>query len=207
MSSAPNKGKNRYRFLHYLLYLIPVFLIIFGYFAISYATGEPSPFTIVTGTSMQPTILAGSIAMIEKVPFDQLKIGEVIVFSPPLASQGNCDSGPGPSLTQEANGAPCFVIHRIVQIKNSSTGERMIRTKGDNNPGSISGIDYWITQNMYVGMVILQLPIAGYVTQEPYNEYLGAVLLVLFVVELLWERKSSTPAPTQTKAVESTVRS
>jgi signal peptidase I len=187
---ASSKPKSRLRYLRYLIYLVPIFLIIFGYLAISYVTNEPSPFTIVTGTSMTPTILAGSIAMIDKVPFDQLKVGEVIVFTPPIASSGTCDSGPGPSLTQESYGAPCFVIHRIVDITNIS-GQRMIKTKGDNNSGSIPGIDFWINESMYVGMVILQLPIAGYVTQPPYNEYLGGLLLVLFVIELFWERKSN----------------
>jgi cytochrome b561 len=148
-----SKGRSRFRYLHYLIYLVPIAIIILGYFAISYATNEPSPFTIVTGTSMTPTILAGSIAMIDKVPFDQLKIGEVIVFSPPAASSGICD----------------------------------------NNSGSIPGIDFWITESMYVGMVILQLPIAGYITQPPYNEYLGVLLLALFIIELFWERKSASP--------------
>jgi signal peptidase I len=177
--------------------LIPILIIVLGYFTISFATGEPSPFTIVTGTSMQPTILAGSVAMLDKIPFDQLVIGEVIVFTPPVAASGNCDSTPGPTLTQEAIGAPCFVIHRIVDIQDTN-GQRMIKTKGDNNPGSIPGIDFWINQTMYVGVVVFQLPVAGYITQPPYNEYLGSLLLALFVVELFWERK----AKLQTKPVD-----
>ncbi len=193
MSSNSTNWKNkksRLRHLHYLVYLIPVALIIVGYFAISFATNEASPFTIVTGVSMQPTILAGSIAMISRVPFDQLKVGDIIVFTPPLASSsGGCDSSPGPSLTQESSGAPCFVIHRIVDILDTG-GQIQIKTKGDNNPGSIPGIDFWITQQLYVGMVILQLPVAGYITQAPYNEYLGILLLALFIGELLWERRA-----------------
>lgn len=199
-------NRSRFRFLRYLVYLIPIFLIIFGYFAISFATSEPSPFTIVTGTSMTPTILAGSIAMIDKVPFNQLKVGEVIVFTPPDALNGNCDSAPAGSLTQEAIGAPCFVIHRIVEITHTSTGVREIRTKGDNNSYSIPGIDYWIFQSMYVGMVILQLPVAGYVTQPPYNEILGGVLLVLFVVELFWEKRATASAESKRNAISPPVQ-
>jgi signal peptidase I len=173
------------------LYILPVVLIIAGYFAISFATGEPSPFTIVTGSSMNPTIIPGSIAMIDKVPFNQLRIGDIIVFVPPVAQSGKCDSSPPPDITQDAGIIPCFVIHRIVKIRTNPSGQELIMTKGDNNPSSIQGIDYWITQSMYVGMVIFQLPVAGYVTQPPYNFYLGSILIALFAIELLWEASSS----------------
>jgi signal peptidase I len=188
MSTNHPKKSN---YLRYLIYLLPIFLIVAGYFAITLATGEPSPFTIVTGSSMNPTIIPGSIAMIDKVPFDQLKKGEIIVFVPPVAQSGKCDSSPPRVLTQDAGIIPCFVIHRIIEITTGPNGERMIMTKGDNNPGPIQNIDYWITQSMYIGMVIYQLPIAGYVTQPPYNFYLGSVLVALFAIEILWEASGS----------------
>lgn len=183
------KPRRKLSYLRYLLYLLPIILIILGYFTLVYASGEATPFTIVTGTSMQPTILAGSIAVLWRVPFNQLKIGEIIVFAPPVALAGGCDSSAGPSLTSEANGAPCFVIHRIVSISNAS-GQIVITTKGDNNPGSFQGIDYPIYESQYVGVVVLQLPIAGYVTQPPYNEYLGVILLGMFIFELFNGRDS-----------------
>jgi signal peptidase I len=179
-----SQGKpSKARYLRYFLYLLPVLLIVVGYLGLIVASGEPTPFTIVTGESMQPTVLAGSIAILWHTPFNQLKIGDLIVFTPPEALGGGCDSTAGPSLTSEASGAPCFVIHRIVKISNS-TGQEFLTTKGDNNPGSLFGIDYPIYQSQYVGQVVLQLPIAGYITQPPYNEYLGVVLLGLFIFEL-----------------------
>ncbi len=202
MSSPPNSRKSKLRYLRYLLYFSLILVIIFGYFAISFATDEPSPFTIVTGTSMTPTILAGSIAMLDKVPFDQLKVGEIIVFTPPVSVLGGCDSGPSGPLTNEAPGNPCFVIHRIVDIRHMPNGGRELMTKGDNNSISIPGIDFWITQSMYVGMVILQIPIAGYLTQAPYNEYLAAILFILFVLELYWERRAKAPEPAKTTSLE-----
>jgi signal peptidase I len=185
------KRKSKLFYLHYLIYLMPVALVILGYVALIYSSGETTPFTIVTGISMQPTILPGSIAMLWHTPFDQLKIGEIIVFTPPESVGGVCDSSSGPSFSSEAN-LPCFVIHRIVSISNDGSGQEFMTTKGDNNTASFQGIDYPIYESQYIGQVVLQFPIAGYATQPPYNEALGVILLGLFLVELFRGRESST---------------
>jgi signal peptidase I len=192
--SGGKQSRGKLTYLRYLLYLLPVILIVLGYVGLIYYTGEPTPFTIVTGTSMQPTILAGSIAVLDHIPFDQLKLGEIIVFTPAEALSGSCDSAAGPSLTSEANGAPCFVIHRIVNITTGPNGQEEITTKGDNNPMSYYMIDYPIYQSQYVGVVVLQLPIAGYATQPPYNEYIGLLLAGLFIFELVHGREPQKKA-------------
>ena len=174
-----------------LTYFIPIFAIIAGYGLIVVATGESSPFTIVTGTSMQPTILPGSIAMIDKVPFDQLKIGDVIVHTTQDSQYSPCDSSPATTLTGEVSN-PCFVIHRIVSITTNSSGVRIITTKGDDNTISIGGIDTGITQSMYLGKVILQFPLMGYLTEQPYNEIIALFIFIALIAELLFERKQTT---------------
>ncbi|MDG6906226.1 MAG: S26 family signal peptidase [Nitrososphaerota archaeon] len=183
--------KSPLRHLRYFFYLIPVALLLLGYASITIVTGESYPFTIVTGTSMQPTILPGSVAVIDKVPFNQLKVGEVIVFVPQLALLYRCDGSPGASLTSESP-VPCFVIHRIVAITTDSHGNRIIETKGDNNLQSIPNIDTDINSSMYVGKVMMLLPLAGYITQQPYNEYIALVILGALVGELYFERRLST---------------
>jgi signal peptidase I len=184
------KKKGRLHYLRYLLYLIPIFAVLVGYGIVSYATNEALPFTIVTGTSMQPTILAGSVAVIDKVPFNQLKIGDVIVFVPLLAETSSCDSGPAPTLTSEAS-VPCYVIHRIVSIQ-TANGQEILTTKGDNNPGSIcfgyDVIDCDINSSMYVGKVIFEIPLAGYLTESPYNYYVALLILLLLIAEIYFER-------------------
>ncbi len=192
------KKKGRLRYLKYLVYLTPILAVIIGYGAISYFTNESLPFTIVTGTSMQPTILAGSVAVIDKVPFDQLKIGDVIVFVPLLAINNQCDSGPTPSLTSEAL-VPCYVIHRIVSI-DIVNGQRIVTTKGDNNPGSIPYIDEDINSSMYVGKVVFEIPVAGYVTESPYNYFIALLILVLLFGEFYWERNAPKTPNVQTQA-------
>ncbi|MGI0078439.1 MAG: signal peptidase I [Nitrososphaerales archaeon] len=189
------KKKSRLRHLKYLVYLSPILAVFIGYAVISAATNESLPFTIVTGTSMQPTIIAGSVAVIDKVPFNQLGIGDVIVFVPLLAENNSCDSGPTPTLTSEAI-VPCYVIHRIVSITNVN-GQRIVTTKGDNNPGSIPFIDEDINSSMYIGKVVFEIPVAGYVTEAPFNYLIALVIFALLVAEFFWERsapKSAKPA-------------
>lgn len=186
------KKKSNLRYLRYLIYLSPILAVFIGYAAVSVVTNESLPFTIVTGTSMQPTILAGSVAVIDKVPFNELKIGDVIVFVPLLAESNSCDSGPTPTLTSEAL-IPCYVIHRVVSIT-SVNGKRIITTKGDNNPGSIPFIDEDINSSMYVGKVVFEIPVAGYVTESPYNYFIALLILILLVAEFYWERNTTKRA-------------
>jgi len=171
-----------------LVYFIPIFAIIAGYGLIVVATQESSPFTIVTGTSMQPTILPGTIALIDKVPFDQLKLGDVIVHTTQLSLESPCDSSPASTLTGEVSN-PCYVIHRIVDIRTDPNGNRIVTTKGDDNSYSIPDIDTGINSSMYLGKVILQFPLLGYVTEQPYNEIIAFFIFVALIAELLFERK------------------
>jgi signal peptidase I len=178
--------------------VILVVIVLGSYFALAFATGESDPFTIVTGPSMQPTILPGSIAIISKTPFNQLTVGEVIVFQPQLAiMSGACSSTSGGSLSEDA-AIPCYVIHRIVKIETDQSGNRIITTTGDDNNGQvIANIDDNIGASAYVGQVILQLPYIGYLTVSPYNEYAAGVILLALILDFAWDRKKpeekSTP--------------
>ncbi|MGA2876983.1 MAG: signal peptidase I [Nitrososphaerales archaeon] len=179
--STEAKKKNH---LKYLLYLQPIVLIILGYVSVILISGEFEPFTVVTGTSMEPSIVPGSIAIIDDVPFGQLKVGDVIVFVPQVAETFHCDTAPPPSSPSAETLTPCYVIHRIVSIQTLGNGSRILTTKGDNNPSSYAGIDTGITKSMYVGMVVLQFPILGYVTFPPYNEYLASLIVALLIAEI-----------------------
>jgi signal peptidase I len=183
------------RYLRVLTYFIPIFAIIAGYGLIVVATQETSPFTIVTGTSMQPTILPGSIALIAKVPFNQLQIGDVIVHTTQDSLLEPCDSSPASQLTGEVPN-PCFVIHRIVNIQTDASGNRVVTTKGDDNSITIPGIDTGINQSMYLGKVIIQFPLLGYLTEQPYNEIIALFIFIALIAELFFERRQ-TSKPTE----------
>jgi signal peptidase I len=193
-------GKRRY--LSFLTALIPIALIIAAYGVIALTTQESNPFTIVTGISMTPTIPPGSVAVISKIPFDQLQKGDVIVFVPYVVETngGSCSSSAGSNLVQESVGPPCFVIHRIFQIQNAG-GQRIITTKGDDNAGPIDGYDTNINSSMYIGKVVLIMPYIGYLTVAPYNEYGVAVLVIAIVLSSLpFGKKPQSPTTTQASA-------
>ncbi len=210
-----NKPSGKKKYIGYLFYLIPIAIILLSYVVVIVVTNEPEPFTIVSGPSMRPTILPGSIAMITKTPFDQLKVGDIIVFTPIIALENPnaCQSGAPPTLATDAN-IPCFVIHRIVAISNAN-GKEILTTSGDNNrqsfdpcnsaaPRSIQGVDCDINSSMYVGRVILQLPLAGYATQSPYNFYIIALIILALIVDLYFERgQSPKPPPTSATQIRS----
>jgi hypothetical protein len=188
-------------YLRYALYLVPILAIVLGYAGIIVATGESYPFTIVLGPSMQPTILPGSVAMIDKIPFNELKVNDIIVFTPELALRFSCDSGPTNSLTSET-AVPCFVIHRIVQISDSPNGTRTVRTQGDNNAGSIPSIDFGINKSMYIGKVVLQFPEAGYITTSPTNEIIAVLILAVLATQLFFERSQSSKKSSSASKIE-----
>lgn len=67
---------------------------------------------VITGTSMNGSIDAGSVAFEEVVPVSELEVGDVITYLPP----------PGSGLDE-------MVTHRIISIKGNT-----FRTKGDAVP-------------------------------------------------------------------------
>lgn len=68
---------------------------------------------VLVGHSMEPTIHKGSLVFDEIVPVARLRRGDVITYVPPTS------------------GEP--VTHRIVAIETGPGGQRVFRTKGDNN--------------------------------------------------------------------------
>jgi signal peptidase len=99
---------------------------------------------IMIGNSMSPSIRDNDGMVVDShFPFDKLKIGDIIVFS----SYGTSNSG-----------QHITIIHRVAQIITDDQGDRIIRTKGDANPGSIPGIDYPVFQQNYIGKVISVIP-------------------------------------------------
>ena len=68
---------------------------------------------VLVGHSMEPTIHRGSLVFDEIVPAEALRRGDVITYIPPT------DKEP--------------VTHRILSVGRGPHGERVFRTKGDNN--------------------------------------------------------------------------
>ena len=68
---------------------------------------------VLVGHSMEPTIHRGSLVFDEIVPVAALRKSDVITYIPPITKEP--------------------VTHRILSIERGPQGERVFRTKGDNN--------------------------------------------------------------------------
>src|SRR5215831_11575584 len=100
---------------------------------------------IMTSSSMSPNLRQNDGVIVGHVPFNSLKIGDIIVFK----THGT-----------DASGNHATIVHRVAQIV-TENGQRIIRAKGDANPDSIPGVDYPIFQQSYIGKVVYVIPQLG----------------------------------------------
>lgn len=127
------------------------------------AFGTENPFYVVSSGSMIPNLNIFDVIIVQgHVSFDQLKVGDIIVFNRP-------------------NGHDKVIVHRVAEILNKDP--LVIRTQGDANPGSIPGTDFPITKGDYIGKVIYVIPQIGYITRilEPPINYILIALIIGYV--------------------------
>ena len=156
-------------------------VLVFGGFAIRAALQVSNPVYVVPTISMVPTLNVGDLVVIrsgvQSFSFSDLKVGDIIVFH-----------------TNDGGGRT--IVHRIVQIyKNVQTGDRLVKTKGDNNPQSYENFDYPIRQQDYYGKVIYIIPKIGLLLLPPYN-YVSIVIAagIFIVIALVASRAASSSA-------------
>lgn len=137
------------------------------------AFGTENPFYVVSSGSMIPNLNIFDVIIVQgHVSFDQLKVGDIIVFNRP-------------------NGHDKVIVHRVAEILNKDP--LVIRTQGDANPGSIPGTDFPITKGDYIGKVVYVIPQIGYVTRiltPPINYIIIAVIVGIMLVKQFGKSKS-----------------
>ena len=142
------------------------------------AFGTENPFYVVSSGSMIPNLNIFDVIIVQgHVNFDQLKVGDIIVFNRP-------------------NGHDKVIVHRVAEILNKDP--LVIRTKGDANPGSIPGTDFPITKDDYIGKVEYVIPQIGYVTRiltPPINYIIIAVIVGIMLVKQFGKPKSTENLP------------
>lgn len=153
-----------------------VIIILIGISAIwvglRFATGVNNPFYMVASESMVPKLNVGDFLIVKHAnvgdsSFNSLNVGDIIVFKSPGVTEG---------------GQHETIVHRVAEIRTNFQGDRVIRTKGDANPGSIRFIDYPIKEENYIGKVIYIIPKVGLITKAispPVNYILIAIILVM----------------------------
>ena len=109
-------------------------ILIISIGSVTYFLSQNSAYRVASG-AMEPFLKVNDRVIVDKtVPFDELEIGDVIVFLRP-------------------SGHDRTIIMRIVDEETNAEGEKIFRTKGDNNVASIPGTDYPITEKEYIGRV------------------------------------------------------
>jgi len=159
--------------IKYLIIIVAGIAIIF--LGVRFAFGEPNPFYVVASGSMIPNLNINDFVIVShNIPFDNLKVGDIIVFRTYY---------PNPDTGQQE-----IIVHRVAQIvTDPDNGQRIIRTKGDANPGSIPQLDYPIFQQNYIGKVVYVIPQLGVITdalRPPTNYILIGLILVVLIYYL-----------------------
>jgi signal peptidase len=142
-------------------------------------------YAIVSG-SMSGTYDQGSLVLADVVPVDELKVGDVITYTPPAGDH--------------------LVTHRIAWIGRDDAGHRIFRTKGDANPVA----DPWTFRldHSTQARVRLGVPYAGHALTALGRRdvrmiviALPALLIAGFSLSRLWRQLG---AEAQRRAAEGT---
>jgi signal peptidase len=139
------------------------------YLGIRFTFGTYNPFYVVASGSMIPALNISDFVIINhNIPFMNLKVGDIIVFK-----------SPGSLISNEQHET---IVHRVAHISTDIEGNRIIRTKGDANDGSIPYIDTPIRDQNYIGKVVYDIPKLGVVTKvisPPTNYIIIGVLIIM----------------------------
>jgi len=137
--------------------------------------GAQNPFYVVSSGSMYPELSLYDIIVISgHTSFDDIKIGDIIVFDRPKDHDK-------------------VIVHRVVAVVDDDP--RTLRTKGDNNQNSIVGTDYPITKVEYIGEVVYVVPQVGFITkilQPPINYIIIAVIIGIMVIRQISKNKKES---------------
>lgn len=174
--------------------LVAFLLLGMGYLGLILYLGTSSPFLLVRGSSMEPTLHNGDLLINRKVIATELQVGDVIAFGVP-------------SDAQERLRMPRYAVHRIARI-GGDQGELVFVTQGDN-----SGEDpFKVHPGDVKGQVVKNLGPVGrpfvFLANRSVLLFVGLPILtfILIVVSALWllpgERREPLAEAPQASSVE-----
>jgi len=161
--------------------IVGITIIFLG---IWFTFGVLDPFYDVASGSMVPNLnIHDYVIVSHNVPFSSLKVGDIIVFK---------------TYGADESGQHMTIVHRVAEIiTDESNGQKVIRTKGDANPGSIPRADYPIFEQNYIGKVVYVIPKVGVATDflhPPTNYILIAFILGGLFYYLVKKNKPAVPS-------------
>lgn len=139
-------------------------VIPFVVFAVPQVVGASHSYVVLSG-SMQPTIAAGDVVVVDSVDADSIQEGDVITFEPPSGHQ--------------LEGAE-RITHRVIEVVEQEDGT-YFRTQGDANEEPDQAL---VPADKVVGRVMFAIPKLGYVSQFAGSDQ-GLLLLVIVPAVLL----------------------
>ena len=152
--------------------VIVVVCVAVIWFGLQAYFGAQNPFYVVSSGSMYPQLALYDIIVISgHVSFDDVKIGDIIVFDRPKDHSK-------------------VIVHRVVAVVDDDP--KTLRTQGDNNQNSIVGTDYPITAEEYIGKVVHVVPQVGFITkilQPPINYIIIAVIIGIMIIRQISKNK------------------
>lgn len=119
-------------------------------------------YSYVPTKSMEPTIKAGDSIIFTKVKYDDLKVGDIIIYK-----------------SKEGDTKGLYIVHRIIE----QTDEGFI-TKGDNNQSADSEI---ITADMLIGKYKKTFNFLNIGKIALKKNLIYLILIIFFVVIILFE--------------------
>ncbi|MEM3708318.1 MAG: signal peptidase I [Nitrososphaerales archaeon] len=137
------------------------------------ALGTYTPFFSVSSESMAPTLNVGDYIVVKAEPFDNLNVGDIIVFYSPWKSND-------------------IIVHRIYDIR-IYDGEKVLITKGDNNYTNPEPDPWYVKKEHYIGKYTgFKIPYLGYLAlffPYPVNYLLIVFIIVMiFIMELSYRK-------------------
>jgi signal peptidase I len=164
------------RFVATVLTLAVLGALVVGSLALVNGSWEVNP--ILSG-SMRPGLSVGGVVISERVPVSQLVVRDVIVF-------------------REPNSPSTQIVHRIVKMTKSKSGQLLINTQGDANTAR----DPWTLtiKGDYAYRARWSVPLVGYVAVAYENNrgiaLLGAgVILIAVAATAVWKPRRRGDRP------------
>ncbi|MCC3266555.1 signal peptidase I [Arthrobacter gengyunqii] len=107
----------------------------------------------VLTSSMAPKYAPGTFLVVKPIPFEELRIGDIITY-------------------QIESGSPAVITHRITSLGTDQSGETVFTTKGDNN--SVED-ELPVREIQVKGKLFYAVPYAGFIANGLGNSDRGAM--------------------------------
>ncbi len=154
-----------------LLYVVFVFMIFIIFVVACYVIGiqrnlknnnyEAPLYSayVIVSPSMHPTIKVNDAVIVKRTKADKIEEGDIITF-----------------ISSDTRTQGITITHRVIEILEDSDGNKLFRTKGDNNNVADSSL---VKEGELSGKVIMKIPKIGYIQYFISRKYGWLIAVVI----------------------------